>query len=281
VFPHDSKGNFVLRTLPIAQTIRHMLSSTMNNLRFALIAQWPWMLILAVIIGVFGASNAIPFGQPATELEAFFKENPSQIVIFFLGGIVVLLTSFLAFSSVAVAWHRYVLLDEVPQGLAKLRLDGTVWRYFGNLILLSLVVMVVMLPIAVVVVPLTSVSPIIGGIGFLAYLIVVLLPVINRLSIKLPAVALGRTDFRLGDAWAASANNWWQIIAVGFGVVAISWGVGLILELLSRVLATVLGTAIGFWTSLLLQTFVNWVLTIMGITFLTSLYGFFVEKRDF
>jgi len=30
-----------------------------------------------------------------------------------------------------------------------------------------------------------------------------------------------------------------------------------------------------------LQIVFNWIFTIMGVTLLTSLYGFFVEKREF
>jgi len=38
---------------------------------------------------------------------------------------------------------------------------------------------------------------------------------------------------------------------------------------------------IAFVVSQLLQIFVGWLLVILGITILTSLYGFFVEGRDF
>ena len=38
---------------------------------------------------------------------------------------------------------------------------------------------------------------------------------------------------------------------------------------------------IGLTLGFMLQLLVNWIFTIFSITVLTSLYGFFVEKRDF
>jgi len=38
-----------------------------------------------------------------------------------------------------VNWHRYILLDEVPHGMERLRLDATVWRYVGNILLIALI----------------------------------------------------------------------------------------------------------------------------------------------
>jgi hypothetical protein len=38
---------------------------------------------------------------------------------------------------------------------------------------------------------------------------------------------------------------------------------------------------IGLSLSIAIQVMVNWVATILGVTMLTSLYGFFVEGREF
>lgn len=271
----------ILRFLPIGPTISHMLSSTLNNLGFALRAQWPWMLVVAAVFTVIGTTTGIPLTATPEENEAFFRANPEQILLFILAVFGFVLISMLAFSSIAVAWHRYVLLDEVPQGLAKLRIDGTVWRYFGNIILIGLLLIVAMLPLLLLVVPLFALHPAIGIIGALAYVVLVIMPIIYRLSIKLPAIAMERRDFRLGDAWAVSAGNWWQIVGVGVGVTLLSWIIGLLMALVSKLLNVTLGDTVGFWIDIALQTCVNWVVTIMGITLLTSLYGYFVEKRDF
>jgi hypothetical protein len=270
-----------LRTLPVGPTIRHMLSSTLNNLAFALRAQWPWMLIVAGLLAVLGFYNPIPANLTPEENQAFFREHAGQLGSYFLLGFAVVLVAMLGFSSVAVAWHRYILLDEVPEGMAKLRVDKTVWRYFGNLLLISIMIFLAALPLSFLIIPVMAMNSALGFMGILLYSSVVLTPIFYRLSIKLPAIALGRQDFRMGDAWAASNGNWWQIVLVALGVSALSLGAALIMFLTSRLFNTVLGTSVGFWADLLVQLGVNWVITVMGITLLTSLYGYFVEKREF
>ena len=41
------------------------------------------------------------------------------------------------------------------------------------------------------------------------------------------------------------------------------------------------GLTFALMLGLSLQIVFNWIFTIMGVTLLTSLYGFFVEKREF
>jgi hypothetical protein len=270
-----------LRLLPVGPTISHMLSSTTNNLGFAFRAQWPWMAVIAVLFALFGATSGVPLNATPEESEAFVRANPGQVVWFVFALFAFVIVAMVAFSSIAVAWHRYVLLDEVPQGLARLRVDGTVWRYFGNVFLIGLITILAVIPLSLIVAGLFSVNAALGVVGALAYVAVVVIPIIYRLSIKLPGIALGRQDFTLSDAWTASAGNWWQIVGVGVGVTLLSWIVGLLMALVSKLLTLTLGDTVGFWIDIVLQTGVNWVVTIMGITLLTSLYGYFVEKREF
>lgn len=55
--------------------------------------------------------------------------------------------------------------------------------------------------------------------------------------------------------------------------------VGLVMLLLTYLIAQ-LGM-LGLSVLLAIQVAVNWVATILGVTLLTSLYGFFVEGREF
>lgn len=259
-----------------------MLSSTFDNLGFALKVQWPWFVLLAVAISLVGSLFGFEFLGDKAATTKYFEENPSMIFAFLVSFVAMFLLVSLAFSSCAVNWHRYVLLDEVPQTLsAKLRVDGTVWRYFGNLVLIGLMLIVLILPIVLLGIPLISGSIALFGFVMLAYVTLVISPILYRLSIKLPAIALGRQDFRMGDAWNISRENWWQLVGVGAVFSVISWGVGLALALVSAFLQSILGPVFGFGIDMVFQTAINWMLTVMGITLLTSLYGFFVEKRDF
>jgi len=77
--------------------------------------------------------------------------------------------------------------------------------------------------------------------------ILVVSPFIYRLMLKLPAIALERTDFLFGDAWAATSGNYWQIM----GLVTVYTIVALALNLLftfvsgTALLAGVFGTLLG------------------------------------
>jgi hypothetical protein len=270
-----------LRILPVIPAVSHMWQSTINNLKFAFFAQWPWFVVVAVAFTAMSFSNDLQFNGDQAALEAELKAHPEKAAKFLFSMIAGIGLAMLAFSSIAVSWHRYVLLDEVPQGLAALRVDSIVWRYFGNLVLLGLLMVVLALPLSLVPFGLFLSTPTLGIAVLIAYMIFVMLPMLYRLSIKLPAIALGRQDFRMGDAWNVSKGNWWQIVGVGLLYSMASWALGLVLMAVATVLNAVFGPVIGFWFDIALQTVVNWVFTVMGITLLTSLYGFFVEQRDF
>jgi hypothetical protein len=265
------------RTLPVTAAIGHAFNSTWNNLGFAFHATWPWLVAL-VPISVYTDTLAAQFvpkdGQTPTNISA----EQVQAVLLFYG---MLFVSILIYSSIAVTWHRYILKDEVPQGMARLRLDWTVWRYVGNTILVALMIVLVMLPIVglgVLLAPM-FVSPVVPYAIMLSS-IALILPIFYRLSIKLPAIAIGEDRFRFGDAWNATRGNMGQLLLLG----VLTGGVVLLVSFLSGALeAVLLKTGIDGmnWITAVIRQLVSWVFSIFTITVLTSLYGFFVEKRDF
>ena len=109
-----------------------------------------------------------------------------------------------AFASIAVNWHRYVLLDEMPVGLQRLRVDGVVWRYAGNLLLVFLIFFLCALPFGFVIALVLSAF---GKASFFlaipAYIALAFAAIsaFYRLGVKFPAIALERRDFGFGDAW--------------------------------------------------------------------------------
>jgi hypothetical protein len=270
-----------LRILPVIPTLKHMLSSTLNNLGFAFKAQWPWFVVMGVVFTAVAAVNGLNLMSGGLDLKAQIEANPEKALVFVMSFLVAIIVGFLGFASIAVSWHRYVLLDEVPQGLAKLRVDRTVWRYFGNMFLIALCIIPLMIPVSIGVTPLMAVNPFVAMAGFFVFVMLVMLPIIYRLSIKLPAVALGRTDFKLGNAWDVSRGNWWPIVGVSVIFSLISWGIDLFMTGLSSALYSFMDPAISFSIEFAANALVNWIVTVMGITMLTSLYGYFEEKRDF
>lgn len=261
-----------MRKLPVGAAFGHVLRSTINNLKFAWHLSWPWLLVilpLNLIASIYGVSEGLTPGTPSGGAAVL--------------SIVIGLMSMFAFSSIAVSWHRHILLDEVPQGWARLRADNTVWRYFGNTLLIFLIILAGLLPVIIVAAVLLAFMGDVGAvISVPLYLAGALfsLAAFYRLSVKLPAIALERQDFQMRDAWAATQNNNWQLIGLALlffvSVIVLALLVGVASWLLAQTGANFL-----LFVGLAAQIALNWIVTIMGVTLLTSLYGFFVEGREF
>jgi len=185
------------------------------------------------------------------------------------------IAGFFAFSSIAVNWHRFILRDELPTAANSLRLDAPVLRYLGNSFLAILAGGIPLALIAAIVAFLPPVA------------VILLLPAslaagafIMMLSLKLPAVALDRGNFSFGDALKSAEGNFWQIATVFLlnALVIFVPAIALTaLMLLLRQASPAAATATG----LILSVPLNLFFTLFSVSVLTSLYGFFVEKRDF
>lgn len=248
-----------MRKLSPLKAVSHALKSVITyrsvGIRFGLF----WIPVLFVL-GLIELNVGVP------DPESMQLGAPALVQL------VSVVVSFAAFCSMAVNWHRFILRDETGHPA---RLDRTVWRYVGNSLAIMLMVF---LPIAVLVTIVASLPPLAS---------VLLIPaslaagaVVTGLSIKLPAVALGRTDFSFGDAWRATANNHWQLLGVFLLnavivfaaillLVAILNGIGLFSTVLAEATALVLGAILQLFYAL------------FNASIFTSLYGFFVERRDF
>ena len=269
-----------MRKLPVFAALSHAIKSTIDNIGFAFHISWPWMLLLLplnIITNIYLGLNVMhdPFQDPSQ----LYTEN---------FGIVIPLTaaSIIAYSSIAVNWHRYVLLDEVAEGWSRLRIDGLMWRYIGNVFLIVMLLAAGIAAAALAMVLVGLLLNLIMGeaslflivpvsIALYAYAIVAM----YRLMVKLPGVALGRRDFGMRDAWRVTTGNSWQILGLLLLFIVCLLVLGLALLLVTYLLGLA-GTA-GLSVSIAVQVMINWVTTILGVTLLTSLYGFFEEGRDF
>ncbi|MBL8894689.1 MAG: hypothetical protein JNJ53_08810 [Rhizobiales bacterium] len=256
-----------MRQLPVLAALNHALQSVWLNRMVALRMSWIWYIIVAIVLA-FG-------GQISATIRA---ENPqSPGTGFFLIEFGTLLFVLLVNSSFAVHWHRYILLDEVPGMFDTFRLDGRVWRYFGNSLLIMLALIIPSIALALPFVFIAAVfSPQLATLGSVIGVLIVVSIGFLRLGLKLPAIALGAIDYRFTDAWRASAGNSFRIAAVFLITMAVALVAASIITALS-LSGSFLGVVLGF----ILQLVVNWFLTFFAITLLTSLYGFFVQNRDF
>ena len=259
-----------MRQLDVFGVYRHSLKSLRDHLPFAFNISWPWM---ALILPFNIAANSY-----AVLNEPDYPEKMSAPLAFAL--ITVGFLSFLAFASIAVSWHRYVLLDEVPQGWARFRLDETVWRYVGNVILLFLILAAPTIALSLAIAFVSSAVTNLLFIPLVGALVVGIMAFSFQLGIKLPAIALGRRDYKFNNATTDTAGNFWNFVGLTCLMLLTLLAFGLLLTAITFVL-TRFATTPGLVFGIAIESIANWVSTVWNVTLLTSLYGFFVEKRDF
>jgi hypothetical protein len=272
-----------MRKLVAIDAFAHAVRSVRTHLGVALSMSLPWLIVLlGIVIGRF------------IYLQSHLTGNQQQDATLALTtGIPLFLVLTFAFCSIAVNWHRFIFMDEVAGGAGRLRTDMLVWRYFGNFLLitviLTLAVMLASLPLAVVLavlrIPVETLQniaawpwPVRMGVQFIIGCLVTAL--FFRFAIKLPAIALGRRDFGLGNAWSATRGNTLSLLVLAACNMLTVFAAELVLELLAVALGQ-LHQTVGAVLTLILGTIIQWLVAILGTTILTSLYGFFVENRDF
>ncbi|MEI8179008.1 hypothetical protein [Aestuariivirga sp.] len=247
-----------MRKLSPTKAISHALNSVWSYRQVAVRIAFAWLPVL-LLCGI----AEVYLAPPAVAVDEIPSVPPVQIATF--------LISLVATSSMAVSWQRFILLDELGRGL---RLDGSVIRYALYTLLL----------IAAAVVPtaiLLALALLAPSASVLALPAVILIGgIVTRLSVRFPAIALGDRSFTFSDAWKASVGNFWQCL----GVFMLSWAITLgglfVLILISSGLGQLnpmlgdLAITVGV---ILMQLFY----AIFNASVFTSLYGYFVEKREF
>lgn len=220
------------------------------------------------------------YAVPALILALLFPApiQPEQVLAAVgAGGVVAVVTGILAivaFVWIAVAWHRYVLLDEMPAGRFPDFNSSRLLSYGGYSLLIALIgfvlSFVVSAVVGIVAIPLLSVVGVVIT-GLLA--VAAILIVGYRLAPILPAVAIGK-PLTLGQAWAATKNANGPIIVLAI-VSAIA---ALVIDIPAFIL--VMAGPIGGFLAVLWTLVTGWVKMIVGVSILTTLYGHYVEGRD-
>lgn len=262
--------------------VGHVLGTVARNIGPAIRMSWPWLAIYA-IVQVIGLMLFPDLAKMfAGDKEAFSNAAPGTGIML----VTLLVLSTIAFSSLAVNWHRFMLLGEEPEGEDLLRLDALVFRYIGNAMLAGLIIGSLNVVMTILVVIVAMFTPDRLGILFFVILflaiLVASLVVYPRLFLKLPAIALGRDDYGFRDALADSAGN---NLRIAFFIVVLTFVIFVFALVLSLPLALVMiaqgepstTMAVLGWT---FQLVINWLGWIVGINALTTLYGIFAEGRE-
>jgi hypothetical protein len=275
-----------MRKLPVVSAVRHAFSTVRNNLDVAFKLIWPWALMMLVVNWLSG------YAVLSTQNTATETTDPSigQATLDLLSGLIVMV----GFSSIAVNWHRYVLLNEIPSAMKILRIDWLIWRYLGNSLLAALIVMI---PGMFAIFTVRSIVGISNeetfnlyqlvefyGLGWKTFPLLLLNILISifvyRLFVKLPAIALERANYKFLDAWTDTKSNM-------LGFVLLSVVSTFVLIVPENLVAYALQssdfaqTVIGMSARVLLNIILQCAVLIVSVSALTSLYSFFAEKRDF
>ena len=247
-----------MRKLSPTKAISHALSSVWNYRQVAARIGFTWLPVL-LLCGI----AEIYFAPPDVAVDEIPSIPPIQIATF--------LISLIATSSMSVSWQRFILRDEVGHGL---RIDGNVLRYalFTFLLVMAAVLPTALLLATMLLVPAAAIL-VVPGVALIG-------GVVTRLSIRFPAIALGDRAFSFADAWKASEGNFWQCLGVFLLSWAITLGGAVVLILLGNGVGQI-NTALGDFTLTVGITLMQLFYAIFNASVLTSLYGYFVERREF
>jgi len=234
-------------------SVRLVLNNLNDALRISLILYFAPAIVSLLLTGSF------VMGPPSS----------GDVALALLLGLV----SAIALLWLAVAWHRYILLDEKPAGLLPAFRGDRMLSYFGYGLLIGVISIAVALGVGLVLGLLVAIT---GGAIVVAFIVTVVtafavLVVNYRLSAILPGAALGQ-PVTLKAAWDATAGANGDIIVLAI----VSALAAVAIDIPGMLLAS---TGWGAVIADLWYLATGWLKVMVGVSILTTLYGHFIEKR--
>jgi hypothetical protein len=204
--------------LPLWNTIGLSYSTYFKYFDDVLQISWLWILVLAplnALTGWYQMSWAADFVKtlPATKDAVKAMHLPLQFAAI---GYLLHAVLFVAGVSIAVAWHRRLLLNDLPKMSGSNVMTRQVWQYIGIGLLICLIValpaLVITAPFAFLVMPQLGE----GSGGFLTSMGTLALylfgfVVVFRLCMLLPARAVGDQTLTLKQSWRRTKGNTWRM----------------------------------------------------------------------
>ena len=279
-----------MQQLPVMESVKDAIGYTMSNITLLVKASIYWVAIYTVLVGIFDFSG----GDAYLQLIDDFFENAAptnaeeQYAAFMLfieqlsdmGALVnwvylvMIVVGILAYYSIAIAWHRACLLDEVPP---LVRLGKLEFKYFGYSILLAVVLYVIFVAIGAVIgvalamlstdASLAAIYPVIGMLTILLFL------AFGRFTLVFPGIAVRDRRMSFRTSWAATQGNSWRILGGTILCILPALVISLIASLISAVsLPLVISLPIMMILQLLSGAFL--------LSFMSICYQFLVPSPD-
>ncbi|SFS19722.1 hypothetical protein [Yoonia litorea] len=253
------------------QIIRHAFRMVFGNLREALkVSVGPYLILSVIVVLAVGMiSETGGMFDNGTPMGGAEPMQPTAALIILALIPVVLFTV----AWVAVAWHRFILLEEYP-GLLPQLAGRPIWAYVGRSILYGFIIALASLPLIFLTMGL-AMPLMMAGSGVAAVFVSVLITgfmtyVWLRIAIALPSIAIGQ-PISMGDSWHATKGMSGTIFGVAFLLMGINGVATVLIAEISAVLPLV-----GF----VLDIAVRWTVLMLGVSILTTLYGHLIEGRD-
>lgn len=250
------------RELPVLAAFTHILSGVSTHWRSALKPALPWLVIVALL--------------DAWDLKSQFStssQQPDQTLNWM--ELVAVVIGLIAGSSIAVSWNQFILRDVPLASVQIFRLDRAVWRYLGRIIV---IIAVCFIPLLALVTAVDFAPPLLMPIVVALF---IQLGVFGyRMSLTLPAAAVNNTTFGLREALEVTRGNNIRILALMAITILMILAVFLGFIIIVGILKSINPNAAQFAVFVLIMPIVFFN-TLVTSNLLTSLYGFFVERRDF
>jgi hypothetical protein len=242
-----------MRKIQVFPAFQHMLKLISINWRVAATFSLPWLALIA-------AMNA----GMLSSIQNFKSFNPYSIIPLVVG--------YFGTCSITVSWHRYILLDEIsPQ----FRIDRPVWAFLLRSMMIGLICFAPLLILSIVFDRLPSIF-------LLLWVALSLwgLTIFTRMSLCTVATATGNEPFSIKNSLALTQNNNWPILGL-----LLSNTLLILMTILAYVVAISLATSIAPGlekpATVLFGIPMQFVVMLLNASLQTTLYGYFVEGRDF
>jgi hypothetical protein len=251
-----------MRKLPVFSALKHILQSIASHWQVAARFALPWLILMAAL----HSWDLLNTPEPQTTPVSFELRGITFILM---------AVGLLASSSIAVSWHRFILLDEQPNTVGPFRVDRIVWTYLGRNILISLIGILPLLISA-------AVFDALPNILMPAWLALALLFVtfMARLTTSLPATAIDRKDFGLKEALAVTKGNNLPILGLLLLNGLLMLG-ALLLFVILLAIAKAAAPSIIVPATIVLEIPFQLTIILLNTALQTTLYGYFAENRTF
>lgn len=248
------------------QLLRHVIAQVFGNLPQAARITLPLVLIPTIILIVTNTPLLISSMEPADPINPPQNFPPINAV----GLVVGILSALVGWLWAAVAWHRFVLLEEYPNGALPPWRGSEIGNYFGNSILVFLIILGAALGLGIVIGIVAAVlqSPAVALVLMLG-LAFGLSWIATRVGLILPAAAIGER-LGIGESWKATAPVSGQLILPIF-VIALGAAI------LNQAVVVLAGPTLF---AFLLSMAVSWVQLLLNLAMMTTLYGNLIEGRQ-